>query len=614
MASGVRRAELLAAIAVGGAVAAGVWWLVDRLVLPRPSYVPDALTALAAVGIAVVLVASLLRPGWSRWRTVTVWATLAALPAATLSLLLSGTRLYLNGFGGDQGFRTAYLARLTSSPALADMTYADLPPYYPAGWFWVAGRVTDGLGVEAWAAYKPLSVVTMGVAGALAYTAWSAVVGRRTAVPVAVACGLAGLRVAAYEPYAWVVAVLLPPVAVFAWTTLRAAARGERDVPAAVVLGAYLGVAAAVYSLLAAAAGLLGVVTSGVALAVHGPGRSWRHVLAVGGIAGTAGALVAAPVWAPYLLAGGAGAASDAQRYLPEVGAGFPLPFLEPSAAGVVGAVGLIWIVLRAARSPVAAGLALFVGTVYLWHALSLVALLAGSTLLPFRLEPPLLAALWVGAALAAVDGWRAIRRHLPEPRPALATVAVLAVVVTAGLAPGTRDTHPELVAAAFDGYTPDGERASGPPDPADPGAWNDELATTLRSATGREPAELVVLTGYYPLLAHAPYRAFQTSVPQYANPLADFDARRTEIEGWAGATDATDLLDRLDRCPFRPPTVFVLDRRTEGLYLALSADAFPRDPANTPVDVRFEPELFTGPAFARRDVGPFTVIVRAGG
>lgn len=600
--------ELVLAAVIGAVVAAGVFLLIDRAVLPRPSFVPDALTTLAAVMLTAGLVALLLRAGWAWWRTVAVWVALAALPAVTLCLLLSGTRLYLNGLGGDQSFRTAYLARMASSPALADMTYADLPPYYPAGWFWLAGRVTALSGLDAWAAYKPLAVITMGVAGAIGYSAWSAVVGRRVAVPAAVACVLAGLRFAAYEPYSWLLAVLLPPIAVLAWSTFRAAVRGAPGLVApAVALGGYLGVAGAVYSLLAVASGLLGAVAATAALILHGPGRSVRAVLTVCGIAVAVAVPIAALVWTPYVLAGGLGATSAAQRFLPAVGAGFPLPFLEPSASGVLSAVGLVWIVVRAAQRRVAAGLALLVGTVYLWYALSLLALAAGSTLLPFRMEPPLMAALWVGATFALVDGFRLARRSLPEPRPVLAAVAVLAVVVTAGLTPGTREAHPELVEAAFTDYTPDGIRASGPSDPADPGAWNDELAAAI-STTARPPADLVVLTSYYPLLSHAPYRGFQVAVAQYANPLADFDGRRALIESWARSGD---LPEQLDRSPFRAPDVFVLDRRPDGLYLRLTADAFPRDPANVPVDVRFDATVFDDPAFVRQDVGPFVVVVR---
>lgn len=601
--------ELVLAAVIGAGVSAGVFLLVERVVLPRPSFVPDALATLAAVVLTAGLVVLLLRTGWSRWRTAAVWAALAALPAVTLCLLLNGTRLYLNGLDGDQSFRTAYLARMASSPALADMNYADLPPYYPAGWFWVAGRLTALSGLDAWAAYKPLAVITMGVAGAAGYTAWSAVVGRRVAVPAAMACVLAGLRFGAYEPYSWVLAVLLPPVAVLAWSTFRAAVRGTPGlVAAAVALGGYLGVAGAVYTLLAVASGFLGAVAAGAALILHGPGRSLRTVLRVCAIAVAVAVPIAALVWTPYVLAGGLGAAGAAQRFLPADGAGFPLPFLEPSAAGVLSAVGLAWIVARAAQRRVAAGLALLVVTVYLWYALSLLALTAGSTLLPFRLEPPLLTALWVGATFAFADGFGLVRRSMPEPRTALAAVAVLAVVVTAGLTPGTRETHPELVEAAFTEYAPDGVRASGPSDPADPGAWNDELAATIGSTTGRAPADLIVLTSYYPLLSHAPYRGFQMAVAQYANPLADFDGRRAEIGSWA---QARDLPERLDRSAFRAPDVFVLDRRPDGLYLRLNVDAFPRDPANTPVDVRFDAAVFDDPAFLRQDVGPFTVVVR---
>ena len=49
------------------------------------------------------------------------------------------TKLYLFGVSVDQQFRTEYLTRLTDSPALHDMTYIGLPPFYPPGWFWIGG-------------------------------------------------------------------------------------------------------------------------------------------------------------------------------------------------------------------------------------------------------------------------------------------------------------------------------------------------------------------------------------------------------------------------------------------------------------------------------------------
>ncbi|MBI5736385.1 MAG: arabinofuranosyltransferase, partial [Mycolicibacterium neoaurum] len=55
---------------------------------------------------------------------------LSAFSVVTLAMPLGATRLYLFGISVDQQFRTEYLTRLTDSPALHDMTYIGLPPFY----------------------------------------------------------------------------------------------------------------------------------------------------------------------------------------------------------------------------------------------------------------------------------------------------------------------------------------------------------------------------------------------------------------------------------------------------------------------------------------------------
>ena len=74
---------------------------------------------------------------------------LSAFTVVTLGMPLGATKLYLFGISVDQQFRTEYLTRLTDSPALHDMTYAGLPPFYPAGWFWIGGRAAALTGTPA---------------------------------------------------------------------------------------------------------------------------------------------------------------------------------------------------------------------------------------------------------------------------------------------------------------------------------------------------------------------------------------------------------------------------------------------------------------------------------
>ncbi|PSM30483.1 arabinofuranosyltransferase, partial [Haliangium sp. UPWRP_2] len=105
----------------------------------------NQLHALTTVGQFACL-AALFGVGWL-WRrgrrTVARLVSvlfLAAFVVTTLGMPLGATRLYLFGISVDQQFRTEYLTRLTDSPALHDMTYAGLPPFYPPGWFWIGGR------------------------------------------------------------------------------------------------------------------------------------------------------------------------------------------------------------------------------------------------------------------------------------------------------------------------------------------------------------------------------------------------------------------------------------------------------------------------------------------
>ena len=86
---------------------------------------------------------------WRGRRPIAQWAArigapvlLSAFVVVTLGMPLGATKLYLFGISVDQQFRTEYLTRLTDSPALRDMTYAGLPPFYPPGWFWLGGRPT----------------------------------------------------------------------------------------------------------------------------------------------------------------------------------------------------------------------------------------------------------------------------------------------------------------------------------------------------------------------------------------------------------------------------------------------------------------------------------------
>uniref|UniRef100_UPI0015F08371 arabinofuranosyltransferase n=1 Tax=Pseudonocardia pini TaxID=2758030 RepID=UPI0015F08371 len=240
--------EVAAAVVVAVAVSAGVQWLVSRITLAPGTAVPRAVTMAAVVVLAGLLAVLVIR-GPQRWPArIGVWAALSALSTAALALVLQGTRFYLGGIESDQAFRTEFLTRLADSPALTDMTYADLPPYYPAGWFWLGGRLAALTGIPAWEFYKPYAIGTLAVAGALAFTVWSAVRSRREATAAAVVTVLVGVQLGSGEPYGWIVAALVPPLAVVA---VRAFGATRRAWPTILSLGLAGGLAALCYTLYA---------------------------------------------------------------------------------------------------------------------------------------------------------------------------------------------------------------------------------------------------------------------------------------------------------------------------------------------------------------------------
>jgi len=596
--------------------------VVARLHLTPGTNIPLALTATGAVVVGLLLVAA---ATWANRRggIVASWVGLSALTAVPLSLLLATTRHYLFGISGDQSFRVEYLTRLADSAAPRDYAYADLPSYYPSAWFWIGGRIARVTGVEAWAVYKPLAITSMAVTGVLAYLLWSYVAGRRTALVAAAGTVLVGLQLAAYTPYSWLTAALVAPLAVLASRLVRDGA-GDRGrwVWWAAAIGLVLGTAAITHTQIFGFAGLVlaAVLLDAVIASVRRGDRvaRVRRLLAIVGVIAVTCLPLVLLVWTPYALTvlGGASGSGAAQRYLPAVGATFPLPMLQPTAIGVLAAIGTVWIALRAGRDRTARALGLTVVAGYAWYALSTLALAADTTLLAFRIEPVLTTALVCAAVPAVRDAARLVRQVAPRvtagSRPGVVT-AVAALIALVSVVQAVPATYSWSTSAQESDYYPDGTKPVGTASDADDGRWNPALFAAVDAATGLPADRVVVLSTYAPLLVYRPYWSFQTTVAQYANPLADYSARTAEIRSWGASTTPAELLGRLDASPYRPPSVFVLRRGANGLDLATTVDAFPLD-ANTRTEiVTFRPAVFDDPAFTRTDVGPFTVVVRHG-
>ena len=150
----------------------------------------------------------------------------SAFSVVTLGMPLGATKLYLFGISVDQQFRTEYLTRLADSPALHDMTYLGLPPFYPPGWFWIGGRVAALTGMPAWEVLKPWAITSITVAVAVALVLWWRMIRFEYALIVTTATAAVTLAYSSPEPYAAMITVLLPPMLVLTWSGLRAGERG----------------------------------------------------------------------------------------------------------------------------------------------------------------------------------------------------------------------------------------------------------------------------------------------------------------------------------------------------------------------------------------------------
>ncbi|WP_212748741.1 galactan 5-O-arabinofuranosyltransferase [Nocardia cyriacigeorgica] len=613
------------------------------------SNVTRALTTVGQVASAVLLVASIVlirRKSKLGLAKLLSWAGISAFVTVTLGMPLAATKLYLFGVSVDQEFRTEYLTRLTDSAALRDMTYADLPPFYPAGWFWIGGRVANVLGMDGWEVFKPYAIASIAVAAVISLVLWSELIRADWAVAVTAAVTAFGVAYASPEAYGAVIAVLLPPVLVLAWGALHRPAdqRGTAGGWGAVIgTGLFLGVAATFYTLYLAFAAfavtLMALVAAGYAvwarraegrsrrraavgarsgtdLSVEPKGGTWRAALAplarlvvIGAIAG----LIALTVYLPFLLellGGTWPSGGTAFHYLPEAGAELPFPMVEFSLRGGFCLIGTIWLVLRAGSSRRAQALGIGVLAVYLWSLLSMLATVAGTTLLSFRLEPILLVLLAAAGAFGFVEGARAAYQAFNEPERFRIVAVVVALV---GALAFTQDIPRVLAPEITTAYTDtdgDGVRA----DQRDPSAvaYYREIDAALTAQTGRPRSETVLLTADTSFLAYYPYFGFQGLTSHYANPLAEFAERAAAIEAWSELESPQELLDAMAAAPWRAPDAFLFRRSGEDYTLRLAKDVYPNDPNVSRYTVSFPSSLFEDPRFTSTDIGPFTLVTVA--
>jgi galactan 5-O-arabinofuranosyltransferase len=622
--------EFVLAALVAAVVSLVVLLVIDRIHYARPSFVGVAMTSLTSVVLLAAALWLVSRGRWGRRADVASWVGLSVLNTAVLGFMLDGSKFYLGGISSDQSFRTEYFTRLTDSVSVKDFAFLNVPSYYPSGWFWLGGRFANVLGLAGWEAYKPFAIMTIAVAAALAYTGWSLVVTRRVAVLLALATSTVGVATwAAYEPYAWIWGALIPPMAAVAWKYLTGLlGRGEPAEGSArwapgVLLGVYIGLLALFYTLLFLFFTMLVVLTALVGLVLHwrerrrsGPvlRQAVLRVLLVG--------VVALPVmlvhWAPYLLGtlDTPVRQSAASAILPEFGGQFPVPIGLSDFIGLLSLAGLVWMIVRARDGVVAKSLLLVLVAGYLWYGVSMLGIPAKMTLLPYKIELVMDETLRCAGVLALLDGarWLALRlrgKYLRWQRTALVSVAVIGLLGTVGVLQSAADPLSPLPDQAFSDYYPTGYTALGGHDPTQDGAWNQQLHDTIAQLTGKPENQSVVLSNYQDFLSFWPYWNFETSIIEYANPLADFYTRSAAIQSWAKAGSPAQLLGELNDPRFATPNVFVFTRKADGLHLTVTRNNFPVYPQIVATDVVFPTALFDSPDFVSRDVGPFTVVVR---
>lgn len=237
---GLGEAVLAAVVAVGVAAVGLVAFATVQWPAFNSSNVTRALTTVGQVAAVALLVAAVVLVRLRRWSglaKVLSWVGISAFVTVTLGMPLAATKLYLFGISVDQEFRTEYLTRLTDSAALHDMTYIDLPPYYPAGWFWIGGRVANLLGMPGWETFKPYAIAALAVAAVLALVLWSRLIRGDWAVAVAAATTAVTLAFASPEAYSAVLVVLFAPAMLLAWGALYRPAEYAVRGPAASTSG-----------------------------------------------------------------------------------------------------------------------------------------------------------------------------------------------------------------------------------------------------------------------------------------------------------------------------------------------------------------------------------------
>ncbi|OZE81511.1 arabinofuranosyltransferase [Rhodococcoides fascians A21d2] len=581
------------------------------------SNVTRALTTLGQVVAAALFATSIYLYRIHKWPWIarlSAWVGLSGFVTVTLGMPLAATKLYLFGISVDQEFRTEYLTRLTDSASLRDMTYTDIPPFYPAGWFWLGGRVGNVLGMDGWEVFKPYAIGLLAVTSVVAFVLWKALIRSDWAVAASAVTTALVVAYASPEAYSAVIVLLFAPALVLAWGALHRKAAGGWG--AAAGTGLFLGLAATFYTLyLGLAAFTVVLMALFAAVLAYRERKTWKVLvpiaIKVASIAAISG-VIAATVWLPYLidfLRGAPSTSGTALHYLPEAGATLPFPMFEFSMSGALCLIGTVWLAVRFSSSRRAQALGVGVVSIYLWTLLSMAATAAGTTLLSFRLEAVLIVLLGSAGVFGFLEGSHAIYQAINEPPKFRIAAVVVAIIGAMAFAQNIPQVLQSEITVAYSDTDGDGNRADMRPPSAV--SYYREVDDALTEQTQRPRDETVVLTADTSFLSYYPYFGFQGLTSHYANPLAQFDQRADAIERWTELETPDQLIEALNTSQWRAPDAFLFRRGADGYTLRLAEDVYPNDPNVRRYTVTFPESLFEDPRFTVTDIGPFALVVR---
>ena len=604
----------MAAAAIGGGLVTLIAWFVFKQVsLPafNTSMVTRGLST-AGIVVTVVVVAGLLYLWTKRgvqgkgplaWLTVVVaYLSPALIVICSLGMPLSASKLWLHGIQVDQVFRTQFLTRMTVEGGYADMNYADMPTFYPMGWFWLGGRMANLLGLQGWEAFQPWSLVSIAMACCLLVPVWQRLTGSLPlGTIIALTTTALTLTLAVDEPYSAVIALGVPAAAIMCSRAFHGSWGST------VGLLVFLGISATFYTLFTGAIAV--TVVSFVALVTAIVERSFKPIVRLA-VIGFGSLAIAAIAWGPYLLAvlrADFPTETAAQHYLPAEGTEVPVPFLAPSIVGLLCLIGIVYLVIRVKNVHIRTlGWALI--GVYLWIVASMVLPLLGTTLLGFRLEILVVLIMTTAGVLGLAHLYEQYRTR----EYLAAVVAVITALAGIFYMQEIPAEHQTAIDNAYSDTDGNGERAD--KFPADSARYYSEIDEFFQGHNAD-----VVMTDEKLFMAYYPYYGFNAFTAHYANPLGQFKQRNEEMTTWAeNSWDQTpqEFVDTLENNPWDVPNAMIfrgdIESPDDGYKAHLAVDIFPNQPNVRYDAILFDPEVFNDPdLWDVKQIGPFVVAAR---